>query len=220
MLGIVGHTGSGKSTMMNLLMRFNDLDKEEHMGSITVDDVDINKYSKRTYRTHIGIILQDPVLFKGTLADNIRFGKENVSDEELEKVLISIGGEHIIKKHPDGINQEISRKGTNLSLGEKQIVAFARALVHDPSILIMDEATANIDTETEEMIQRALKVVSKNRTTIVIAHRLSTIRDADNIIVLENGIKVEEGKHNELIRKNGAYANIYRSQAANANIEI
>ena len=220
MLGIVGHTGSGKSTMMNLLMRFNDLDKEEHMGSITVDDVDINKYSKRTYRTHIGIILQDPVLFKGTLADNIRFGKENVSDEELEKVLISIGGEHIIKKHPDGINQEISRKGTNLSLGEKQIVAFARALVHDPSILIMDEATANIDTETEEMIQRALKVVSKNRTTIVIAHRLSTIRDADNIIVLENGIKVEEGKHNELIRKNGAYANIYRSQVANANIEI
>ena len=186
------------------------------MGSITVDDVDINKYSKRTYRT-LWAYLTRSVLFKGTSLI-ISFWKKY--DEELEKVLISIGGEHIIKKHPDGINQEISRKGTNLSLGEKQIVAFARALVDDPSILIMDEATANIDTETEEMIQRALKVVSKNRTTIVIAHRLSTIRDADNIIVLENGIKVEEGKHNELIRKNGAYANIYRSQVANANIEI
>ena len=160
MLGIVGHTGSGKSTMMNLLMRFNDL-SETDMGEIYVDNININTYSKRTYRTHIGIILQDPVLFKGTLADNIRFGKDDIKDEELEKVLISVGGENIIRKHSDGILQEISRKGSNLSLGEKQVIAFARALVHNPSILIMDEATANIDTHTEEMIQNALKIVSK-----------------------------------------------------------
>lgn len=219
MLGIVGHTGSGKSTMMNLLMRFNDF-KDTDMGKISIDGLDINTYPKRTYRAHIGIILQDPVLFKGTLADNIRFGKKGVSDEELEKVLISVGGEEIIRRHPDGIRQEINRKGSNLSLGERQIIAFARALVHNPSILIMDEATANIDTQTEEMIQNALKVVAKNRTTIVIAHRLSTIRDADNIIVLENGVKVEEGTHEELIRKNGAYANIYRSQVANMNLDV
>jgi ATP-binding cassette subfamily B protein len=216
MLGIVGHTGSGKSTMMNLLMRFNDL-KDEDMGSITVDGISIDHYSKRTYREHIGIILQDPVLFKGTLADNIRFGKENVSDEELERVLISVGGGHILDRYPNRINHEISRKGTNLSLGEKQIVSFARALVHNPSILIMDEATANIDTETETMIQNALNVVSKNRTTIVIAHRLSTIKNADKIIVLDKGRKVEEGTHTELLKLNGYYANIYRAQVADIN---
>lgn len=211
MVGIVGHTGSGKSTMMSLLLRFYDLKDADH-GIIYLDGQDIKTYSKRTYRQHIGIILQDPVLFKGTIASNIRFGNPDVTDEEAEEILRRIGGSGIIDKFPEGITQEVTRAGLNLSVGEKQLISFARALVYDPAILVLDEATANIDTETEELINKALNVVSKNRTTIVIAHRLSTIQNADKIIVLENGYKVEEGTHKELIAKNGTYANIYRSQ--------
>ncbi|MDD3128821.1 MAG: ABC transporter ATP-binding protein, partial [Candidatus Izemoplasmatales bacterium] len=211
MVGLVGHTGSGKSSMMNLLLRFYDI-KDTDMGQILVDDLDITTYPKRTYRQHIGIILQDPVLFKGTLAENIRFGKTGVSDEKLVSILVSIGGEKLLDKLEKGIQTDVSRGGSNFSVGEKQIISFARAVVHNPSILIMDEATANIDTETELMIQKALETVAKNRTMIVIAHRLSTIKNADKIIVLENGLKVEEGKHKDLLEKNGVYANIYRSQ--------
>jgi len=211
MVGLVGHTGSGKSSMMSLLLRFYDL-KPTDMGNITIDGLDISTYPKRTYRQHIGIILQDPVLFKGTIADNIRFGMNDVSDEKIEETLISIGGKKIIEKLENGIHTEVNRGGSNFSVGEKQIISFARAVIHDPAILIMDEATANIDTETEIMIQTALETVSKNRTMIVIAHRLSTVKKADKIIVLENGLKVEEGKHNDLLSKNGVYANIYRSQ--------
>lgn len=211
MIGLVGHTGSGKSSMMNLLLRFYDL-KEEDMGQILVDDQDITTYPKRAYRQHIGIILQDPVLFKRSLAENIRFGKKDVTDEQIESVLIDIGGEKLLEKLENGIHTEVSRGGSNFSVGEKQIISFARAVIHNPAILIMDEATANIDTETEVLIQNALVKVAKNRTMIVIAHRLSTIKNADKIIVLENGLKVEEGKHKELLRMNGVYANIYRSQ--------
>jgi len=214
MIGLVGHTGSGKSSLMNLLLRFYDLDSPLS-GSIYVDGMDIKSIDKRTYREHIGIVLQEPVLFKGTIASNIRFGKDNVSDEEIINVLNSIGGDKIISKFPNGIYQEISRAGVNLSSGEKQIISLARVLIHDPAIMIMDEATSHIDLETESMIKKALEVVSKNRTVIIIAHRLSTIFDADNIIVLENGLKVEEGKHEELVKKNGVYANIYRAQVAN-----
>ncbi len=219
MVGIVGHTGSGKSTMMSLLLRFYDLPKEDH-GIIFLDGKDIQTYSKRTYRQHIGIILQDPVLFKGTIASNIRFGNPNITDQEAEEILIKIGGKHILDKFPEGINQEVSRAGLNLSLGEKQLISFARALVYDPAILVLDEATANIDTETEGLISKALSVVSKDRTTIVIAHRLSTIQNANKIIVLENGYKVEEGTHQELLEKNGTYSNIYRSQIGDNNATI
>src|SRR5690554_4919700 len=168
MVGIVGHTGSGKSTLMNLLLRFYDF-KEYDRGQILIDGIDINTESKRAYRKHIGIILQDPILFTGTLYEN-------------------------------------------MSIGERQIVSFARVIAHNPSILLMDEATANIDTETEEIIQNALEKVKVNRTVIVIAHRLSTIKNANKIIVLDKGLKVEEGTHNELIKLNGVYANMYRSQ--------
>jgi len=211
MVGLVGHTGSGKSSLMSLLLRFYDF-KEGDMGTITIDDLDITTYPKRTYRKNIGIILQDPVLFKGTLADNIRFGKEDVSDNQIESILVQIGGAKLLEKLENGVLTNVSRGGTNFSVGEKQIISFARAVVHDPAILIMDEATANIDTETEEMIQTALETVAKDRTMIVIAHRLSTIKNANKIIVLENGIKVEEGRHKDLVEKNGVYANIYRSQ--------
>ncbi len=209
-VGLVGHTGSGKSSLMNLLLRFYDL--EEGKGQILVDGVDIKTHSKRSYREHIGIVLQEPVLFKGTIASNIRFGKENVSDEEIVQILTSIGGKKIIDKFENGINQDITRAGSNMSCGEKQIIALARVLVHNPSILIMDEATSHIDTETEVMIKKALEVVGQNRTLIIIAHRLSTVQNSDKIIVLDHGLKVEEGTHKELIAQNGVYANIYRAQ--------
>jgi ATP-binding cassette, subfamily B, multidrug efflux pump len=156
--------------------------------------------------------LQDPVMFKGTIADNVRFGNHDVSDEQVEKVIRDIGGSKLLDKLEQGVSQVITRGGGNLSVGEKQIISFARAVIHDPAILVMDEATANIDTETETMIQQALETVKKGRTMIVIAHRLSTIKNADKIVVLENGIKVEEGRHKDLLTKNGVYANIYRSQ--------
>ena len=210
MVGLVGHTGSGKSSLMSLLMRFYDM-KSYDMGKILVDGIDITSYSKRSYRTHVGIVLQDPAMFKGTIADNIRFGQD-VSDERIEEILREIGGSKLLDKLEKGIHTMITRGGGNLSVGEKQIISFARAVVHDPAILVMDEATANIDTETETMLQEALETVKKGRTMVVIAHRLSTIKNADKIVVLENGIKVEEGKHRDLLGKNGVYANIYRSQ--------
>lgn len=210
MVGLVGHTGSGKSSMMNLLLRFYDL-KETDMGTIYIDDIPIQTYPKRSYRNHVGIILQDPAMFKGTIADNIRFGKD-ISDEKIISILHEIGGKRLLDKLDHGIHTMITRGGGNLSVGEKQILSFARAVVHDPAILVMDEATANIDTETESMLQHALEAVKKNRTMIIIAHRLSTIKHADKIVVLENGIKVEEGKHKDLLSKNGVYANIYRAQ--------
>jgi len=211
MVGLVGHTGSGKSTLTNLLLRFYDF-KEGDIGKIFVDGVDITTYPKRTFRSHIGIIIQDPVMFKGTVADNIRFGISSVTDEEAESILRDIGGGPLLDKLEKGIHQQVSRNGTNLSVGEKQMISFARAIVHDPAILIMDEATANIDTETEQRIQHALEKARKGRTLIVIAHRLSTIKNADKIVVLENGLKVEEGSHKQLIANNSTYANIYRSQ--------
>lgn len=215
MIGLVGHTGSGKSSLMNLLLRFYDVNNELS-GGIYVDDMDIKSIDKRTYREHIGIVLQEPVLFKGTIASNIKFGKD-APDEEVERVLKMIGGENIIRKYPLGINQKINRSGLNMSAGEKQLISLARVLIHDPSILIMDEATSHIDLETEEMVKNALNVVSKGRTVIVIAHRLSTVFDADKIIVLDHGLKVEEGKHSDLVKLNGVYANIYRAQSSNIN---
>jgi len=216
MVGLVGHTGSGKSSLMNLLLRFYDL-TDEKSGKIYIDGEDIAKLPKRTYRYHLGIVLQEPTLFKGTIASNIRFGKEGVTDEQIIEILKSMGGEKLINKYELGINQPITRAGVNMSSGEKQIITLARVVVHDPAILIMDEATSHIDTETEEMIKKALKVVCKNRTVIIIAHRLSTVYNANKIIVLDHGLKVEEGNHHDLLAANGVYANIYRAQVANSD---
>lgn len=209
-VGLVGHTGSGKSSLMNLLLRFYDI-KSSDYGHIYIDGTDITTYSKRTYRQHLGIILQDPVMFKGTLRDNMLFGK-SLDDESLIKLLKDIGGSELYSRMEEGLDTDISRKGGNISVGEKQLIALARALIHNPSVLIMDEATANIDTETEMLLQKALDKARQGRTLIVIAHRLSTIRKADQIVVLDQGLKVEEGTHLSLIEKDGIYANMYRAQ--------
>ncbi|WOO88607.1 ABC transporter ATP-binding protein [Mollicutes bacterium LVI A0078] len=211
-IGLVGRSGSGKSTIINLLMRFNDF-KSEDSGMIYIDGVPIDTHSKRTFRSHLGIILQEPILFQGTLASNIKFGTE-ASDEKVVETLKLIGAENILAKFDNDINSHISNNGANLSLGEKQLISLARVLIRDPRILIMDEATANIDTETESMINYALSVVAENRTVIIVAHRLSTIRDADQIIVLEDGTIVENGNHNQLLAQNGKYMEMYRNQTA------
>lgn len=206
-IGLVGHTGSGKSTMMVLLERYYDL---EH-GNILIDDVDFMTYTKQEVRSNIGYILQEPAIFSGTIKSNITFGIE-ATDEEVEKVLNMIGAGKFITEYPKGIHTELEYLGGNLSTGEKQLLSFARILLRNPSILILDEATANIDTETEILIQNALKVLASGRTTFVVAHRLSTIRSADKIFVLDEGEIVEAGTHDELYNKNGKYRAMYEAQ--------
>ncbi len=209
-IGLVGRSGSGKSTIINLLMRFNDF-KDIDRGMIYIDGHKIDENTKRTYRSHLGIILQEPILFQGTLATNIKFGKE-ASDEQIIETLKMIGASEILDKFDGDIHKSISNGGGNLSLGEKQLISLARVLIRNPRILIMDEATANIDTETESKINYALSVVAENRTVIIVAHRLSTIRDADQIVVLEDGKIVECDNHDSLLALNGKYMEMYRNQ--------
>ncbi len=209
-IGLVGHTGSGKSTLMVLLQRFYDLQE----GRILIDDVDFMDYTKQEVRSNIGYVLQEPALFAGTIKSNVAFGLD-VTDEEVEKVLELIGASKFVKDYPNGINTELQYLGGNISTGEKQLISFARILLRNPSILILDEATANIDTETENLIQNALKVLASGRTTFVVAHRLSTIRHADNIFVLDDGRVVESGTHDELYEKGGKYRQMYEAQYKN-----
>ena len=209
-IGIVGHTGSGKSSLMNLLLRYNDYNS----GQILLDGKEISIYNKMEYRKNMGIVLQNPALFRGTLKTNITMERE-YSDEEVIDALNKVGGGYLINKTPFGINMPISFKGENLSLGEKQLISFARIILRNPKILVLDEATANIDSETEMMIKNATNVVSKNRTTFIIAHRLSTVKDCDRIIVIDHGNIVGNGKHNELYRDCTEYKKMYDSQFNN-----
>lgn len=212
-IGLVGHTGSGKSTLMSLLERYYDFNE----GTIYIDGVDFMQYTKQEVRQNIGIILQDPSIFEGTIKTNITLG-DDVDDIEVEKILLEIGGKKFVRDYPLGIHTPVTYMGENLSSGEKQLISFARILLKNPSIIILDEATANIDTETEQMIQNALTVLSKNRTTFVVAHRLSTIRNADRIYVLEDGRIVESGNHETLYNnKYGKYRAIYDAQYDNDN---
>lgn len=206
-IGLVGHTGSGKSTLMMLLQRFYDLVD----GKILLDDQDFMNYTKQEVRSNIGYVLQEPALFSGTIKSNITLGID-ASDEEVEKVLEMIGAKKFVEDYPDGINTKLEYLGSNLSTGEKQLISFARILLRNPSILILDEATANIDTETELLIQNALKVLAAGRTTFVVAHRLSTIRYADNIYVLDDGRVVESGTHEQLYNQKGKYRAMYEAQ--------
>ncbi|MEI4615099.1 ABC transporter ATP-binding protein [Bacillus cereus] len=203
-VALVGHTGSGKSSIMNVLFQFYEFEK----GKLTIDGHDVKEMPKQATREHMGIVLQDPFLFSGTVASNVSLENEKISKERIVKALRDVGAE----RFANNINEEITEKGSTLSTGERQLISFARALAFDPAILILDEATSSIDTETEAMIQQALEVVKKGRTTFIIAHRLSTIKSADQIIVLDRGTILEKGPHDELMKKRGRYYDMYKTQ--------
>ncbi|MEK4710642.1 ABC transporter ATP-binding protein [Bacillus sp. FSL R10-2780] len=203
-VALVGHTGSGKSSIMNVLFQFYEFQK----GKLTIDGHDVTEMPKQATREHMGIVLQDPFLFSGTVASNVSLENEKISKDRIIKALRDVGAE----RFANNIDEKITEKGSTLSTGERQLISFARALAFDPAILILDEATSSIDTETEAMIQQALEVVKKGRTTFIIAHRLSTIKSADQIIVLDRGTILEKGSHDELMKKRGRYYDMYKTQ--------
>lgn len=207
-LGIVGHTGSGKSSIINVMMRFYEFGK----GQVLIDDVDIRKYPKEELRKKLGLVLQEPFMFYGDIASNIRLYNQEITDDQIKKAAQTVQADQFIEKMPGKYHAKIIEGGAELSQGQKQLISFARTLVTDPKILVLDEATANVDTETETLIQEGLKRLRKGRTTLAIAHRLSTIADADQIIVLDQVRIVERGNHKELLAKKGYYYNLYTLQ--------
>ncbi|MEN0642880.1 ABC transporter ATP-binding protein [Alkalicoccobacillus gibsonii] len=209
-IALVGHTGSGKSTIVNLMSRFYDPTK----GRILLDGVDLKDLKLNELRTNVSYVLQDTFIFAGTIMENIRFGNVRATDEEVIEAAKAIGADTFISKLEKGYHTEVEEQGNVLSVGERQLLSFARALLADPRILILDEATASIDTETELIIQKGLKRLLHNRTAIMIAHRLSTIRDSDQIIVLEQGNVIEQGTHQQLMSHEGKYYNLVKSQYA------
>ncbi len=211
-IAIVGPTGAGKTTMVNLLMRFYEIQG----GSITVDGVDITDMKRADLRTMFGMVLQDTWLFNGTIRDNIAFGREGAAESEIIAAAKAAHADHFIRTLPEGYNTVLNEEASNISQGQKQLLTIARAILADPSILILDEATSNVDTRTEVLIQKAMANLMKGRTSFVIAHRLSTIRDADLILVMNKGSIIEQGSHVELLEKGGFYADLYNSQFAEA----
>jgi ATP-binding cassette subfamily B multidrug efflux pump len=207
-IALVGHTGSGKTTIANLISRFYD----PTSGSVKIDGVDLRDVRLDSLREKVSVVLQDTFIFSGTIMENIRFGRPDASDEEVIKAAEAVGADQFIKRLNNSYETEVEERGNVLSVGERQLLSFARALLADPSILILDEATASIDTETEVKIQNALRRLLKGRTAIMIAHRLSTIREADKIFVLEHGNIIEEGNHMELMRQKGEYYDLVVSQ--------
>ncbi|ANA83076.1 ABC transporter ATP-binding protein [Paenibacillus glucanolyticus] len=207
-VALVGHTGSGKSSIINLLFRFYDPQK----GTITIDGQPVTDIPKQWLRKHMGIVLQDPYLFTGTIASNVSLGDPSITREQVEQALRDVGADRLLAHLPQGFDEPVLEKGSTLSAGQRQLISFARALAFNPAILILDEATANIDTETEALIQDALEVLKRGRTTFIIAHRLSTIRSADQILVLHRGEIVEQGSHDELMELGGRYFKMYQLQ--------
>ena len=204
-IAFVGTTGAGKSTMVALVDRFYEVSK----GSVTIDGYDVRKVTQESLRKQIGVVLQEPFLFSGTIRDNIIYGREDATQEKVIEAAKAVGAHDFIMRFEKGYDTILQERGSNLSQGQRQLISFARAVLSDPRILILDEATANIDTQTEVIIQQALKQLLKGRTSLVIAHRLSTIHDASRVVVMENG-KIEEiGNHKELIEKKGAYYHLY-----------
>ena len=214
MVAIVGPTGAGKSTLVNLIMRFYDIKN----GRITIDGVDIRDLSRESLHNTVGMVLQDAWIFTGTIADNIGYGKPNATREEIEYVARLAMADHFIRTLPNGYDTMLNRGGDDLSQGQRQLITIARAFLADPSILILDEATANVDTRTEVEVQKAMNTLLKGRTSIVIAHRLSTIKNADFLLVVENGTIVEQGTHDELMTLNGYYKKLYENYAVGMTV--
>lgn len=213
-VGIVGRTGAGKSSLMNLLFRFYDPDR----GEITIGGNDICKMSLRDLRKNMSIVIQDPFLFMGTIETNVSLNTPGIDEKMVEDALIKVGASDFVSKLENGIRTTVTEKGMTYSLGERQLISFARALVHNPKILVLDEATASIDSETESLIQNAIKTIQEGRTTFIIAHRLSTIMNCDKIIVLDKGRIVEEGKHEELLKLNGIYNEMWLKSLEEKNV--
>jgi len=207
-VAIVGYTGAGKTTIISLLSRFYDVEQ----GRILVDGVDIKRYRLADLRRHVATVLQDVFLFSGSVAHNIHLGNTEIDDETIREVARYINAARFIERLPKQYEENVGERGSSLSVGERQLLSFARALVYDPKILVLDEATSSVDTETEFLVQDALRKFMAGRTSIVIAHRLSTIRYVDRILVLHKGRVIEEGTHAELLAEGGHYAKLYELQ--------
>lgn len=214
-VAVVGPTGAGKTTLVNLLMRFYEIDG----GKITVDGVDIRDIKRTALRSIFGMVLQDTWLFNGSIRDNIAYGREGASEAEIIRAAKTAHADHFIRTLPEGYNTILNEEASNISQGQKQLLTIARAILADPAILILDEATSSVDSRTEVYIQKAMIALMKKRTSFVIAHRLSTIRDADLILVMDNGSVIEKGTHNELLAQGGFYADLYKSQFSGGNID-
>lgn len=208
-VALVGHTGSGKSSILNLLFRFYD----PQAGTITIDDQVIEEFDRHSVRRSMAIVMQDPYLFTGTIASNIGMNDPSITEEMILSALEKVGAGYLLTRYPKGIHHPVVEKGNEFSSGERQLISFARALVFDPKILILDEATSHVDTETESIIQKAMTVLQKGRTTFMIAHRLSTIKQAEQILVLDQGRIVERGNHASLIQAGGIYQQMYQMQS-------
>ncbi|EUC80844.1 ABC transporter ATP-binding protein [Streptococcus sp. SR1] len=216
MVAIVGPTGAGKTTLINLLMRFYDV----KAGAILVDGQDIRRLSRQDYRRQFGMVLQDAWLYEGTIKENLRFGNLDASDEEIIEAAKAANVDHFIRTLPGGYNMEMNQESSNISLGQKQLLTIARALLANPKILILDEATSSVDTRLELLIQKAMKRLMKGRTSFVIAHRLSTIQEADKILVLKDGQIIEQGNHESLLQAKGFYYDLYQSQFSSKSEQV
>jgi ATP-binding cassette subfamily B protein len=213
-VAIVGPTGAGKTTLVNLVMRFYELDA----GRITLDGVDIAAMPRSALRSQTGMVLQDTWLFEGTIRENIAYGSPGATEEQILEAATATYVDRFVHSLPDGYDTKIDEEGSNLSAGERQLVTIARAFLSDPALLILDEATSSVDTRTELLLQHAMAALRTERTSFVIAHRLSTIRDADLILVMEEGAIVEQGTHDSLLAAEGAYSRLYQSQFAAAAV--
>ena len=216
MVAIVGPTGAGKTTLINLLMRFYDVTA----GAILIDGQDIRQLSRQDYRRQFGMVLQDAWLYEGTIKENLRFGNLDASDEEIIEAAKAANVDHFIRTLPGGYNMEMNQESSNISLGQKQLLTIARALLANPKILILDEATSSVDTRLELLIQKAMKRLMKGRTSFVIAHRLSTIQEADKILVLKDGQIIEQGNHESLLQAKGFYYDLYQSQFSGKSDQV